>query len=205
MLTSNLNIRSLKCCTLTKELVVCSPFQYWTLDQPENLKSVHKPKWKLRVVLFSRSYNARTGVLDNNVFSFFRASCWGRSHNHEQSFQRFLNGFVSSAKLGINLLNQLNIPRGQKISLTFSGIPIFMIAETISGSGWTPNPSIIWPRNIILFLESWHLSLFKVSPALWIFSRATTRCLSCSSWFLMKMKTSLIIQFLSHHMPARCN
>ena len=44
--------------------------------------------------------------METKIYFWSNASCWGRSHIHEQSFQRrSLDGFVSSAKLGINLLN----------------------------------------------------------------------------------------------------
>ena len=101
-----------------------------------------------------------------------------------------LRGFVWSARWGENLLCWLTRPRNLLSSLTFVGDAICRIALTFSGSGLTPVPSTIWPRNFTLFWLIWHLSRPNVSPAFLHLARTWFNRELCSSWVFPVTRTS---------------
>ena len=64
----------------------------------------------------------------------------------------------------------------------FSGGGISLMAAVFSGSGETPELSIIWPRKVIVRLENKHFSLFNIRLADCIRLSVVSSLLSCSSW-----------------------
>lgn len=97
---------------------------------------------------------------------------------------------------GVNLQNWLHIPRNQQSSVIFIGSFIHWIASTLSGSGHTPDWSMSCPKNLILYLKNWHLSLFK---ALCKRSKTAISHWSCSCWVLPCTRTSSI----THRIPGK--
>ena len=67
---------------------------------------------------------------------------------------RSWSGLALSAKCGAHLLIWPTMPTNFLTSVTLAGLFISTIAWTLSGSGWIPILSMMYPRNLMLFLEN---------------------------------------------------
>ena len=107
--------------------------------------------------------NNQTGAELSCCFIVWKAFCLAGPHIHKFFvLNKSHKGLVMLDKCGVNLLIWLVIPRNRRNSVMFVGSVIVWIALTLSRSGLIPDWSMIWPKNLTLFLETSHLALFKV-------------------------------------------
>ena len=72
------------------------------------------------------------------------------------------------------------------------------MAVVLRGSAWSPEPSMMWVRNVMDGLENSHLSL-RVSPASCKLWRTALRHLSCTDWSTPWTR----ISFIWYIVPSR--
>ena len=93
-----------------------------------------------------------------------------------------LSGWVSSARLGMYLLDWFKIPRNLHSSCISVGFALCFTADTLLGSGRIPSFPTSWPRNLTLALENSHFWQLDVTFSSWSLSKTASSLSSYSAW-----------------------
>ena len=112
------------------------------------------------MVSWPGSNRSISGLLLISSLTFTNAFCCGSSLHHWFLLDsKSRRGLVSSARCLENFPSWLVMPKKRRMSPMHVGVWRFRIADTLSGSGLTPNWSAIWPKHFTL---GWENSLFLI-------------------------------------------